>query len=280
MASIKIEKFHKLYKIFSENDWHSKKDYNDSVFSSFCTLLDNLSDKQQDLLIELIERYQWYSFSEYNALLIKIFNAIPQKDIESTRKIYLFPIVRLDEEEKTKSGHGILLIFRGIKPFLEKFANIKFQEVEKYNYFDEDFKLNDDELIYLLDDFLGSGSTIESTILELERRKISKDKIRVLCIASHKQAVDYLEKQNIILYSEFTTRKGITEYYLDEDLKNEKIEIMNQIEKLLPTDKYNFGYGKCEGLITLYRTPNNTFPIFWLDYTKDEVKYKAPFPRF
>lgn len=275
-----IEQYQKLYKLFSDKDWHSKKDYNDTVFSNFCTLLNNLTDKQQNLIIELIERYDWLSFTEYNAILIKLFNSIPKTEIDVAKKIYLFPVVRISDEDKTKSGHGILFLFRGIRPFLEKFSEVEFIEVEKYNFFDEKFTLNDGEFVYLLDDFLGSGSTLEATILELEKRKISKNQIRVLCIASHIQAVEYMEKLDIIYYTELVTKKGISEFYTDENLKTEKIEIMNQIEKLLPTKKFNFGFGKSEALITLYRTPNNTFPIFWLDHSKDEKIYKAPFPRF
>lgn len=275
-----IENYQRLYKIFSDKNWHSKKEYNNIVFNNFCQLLSNLNNKQQDLIIELTERYEWLSFSEYNATLIKIFESIPQEDIESINKIYLFPIVRVDEEDKTKSGHGILFMLRGIRPFLQKFNKISFEEVEKYEYFNEEFKIKDTELIYLLDDFLGSGSTLDSTITELTNKNIPIDKIRVISIASHIQAINYLQTKKIKYYTELITRKGITEYYTDDNIRDEKTEIMKQIEKMLPTKKFNFGYGKSEALITLYRTPNNTFPIFWIDHIKDEEKFMAPFPRF
>jgi len=275
-----IENYQKLYKIFSDKEWHSKKEFNNTVFNNFCTLLSNLNEAQQNLIIELTERYEWLSFTEYNSCLIKIFNLIPQSEIDSTNKIFLFPIINLDDEEKTKSGHGILLMFRGIKPFLSRFNKINFTEVEQFEYFDNGFELKDDELIYLLDDFLGSGSTLNSTISTLLNKNISISKIRVLSIATHIQAINYLEQHKIIYYTHLITKKGISEFYTDEDTIKEKIEIMRQIEKMLPTKRYNFGFGKSEALVTLYRTPNNTFPIFWLEHIKNEERFQAPFPRF
>ena len=40
-------------------------------------------------------------------------------------------------------------------------------------------------------------------------------------------------------------------------------------------DYVKFGYGQSEGLISLIRTPNNTFPIFW----DGENNKNAPFER-
>jgi hypothetical protein len=279
IKQMNVANFTKLYSIFSTKDWHSKKDYNDNVFENFCKLLSNLNEKQQSLILELTERYVWLSVNEYNSTLIKIFNSIPNDEVNLLKRIFLFPIVRTEEEFKTKSGHGILFMLRGIKPLLAKFQNIIFKEVEQFNYFETNPKIKDDELIFLLDDFLGSGSTISSTIQELNSYGISNDQIRIISIAAHNQAITYLDSLPIKYYIDLIMTKGISEHYA-VDILSEKVDIMNQIEKLLPTSKYNFGYSKSEALITLYRTPNNTFPIFWLDHKKDEVNYKAPFPRF
>lgn len=275
-----IENYQKLYKIFSDKDWHSKKEFNNTVFSNYCKLLSNLTENQQNLIIELTERYEWLSFAEYNATLIKIFNKIPIEEVSKTTKIYFFPVMRKKEEEKTKSGHGILFMLRGIRPFLENFSHIEFKYVEKFDDFGSDINLSENEYIYLLDDFLGSGSTLDSTIQELKKYSIPLGKINVISIATHNQSIDYMNENNIKHYTEIITQKGISEYYTNEEEKSEKISIMDQIEKLIPTKRYNFGYGKSEALITLYRTPNNTFPIFWHDHIKNDETFKAPFPRY
>ena len=55
---------------------------------------------------------------------------------------------------------------------------------------------------------------------------------------------------------------------------------MKEIEKLIPGDKFfSFGYNKSEALVTLNRTPDNTFPIFWRNHKKGGKVFQAPFPR-
>ena len=272
--------FARLYSIFSTKKWHDK-DTHEIVFTNICHLLGNLNEIQQEFLLDLIERYTWLSFSEYQSNIINIFNNIPQKEIENLKKIILFPIMNPNDVNKTKSGHGILILLRGLTGFLTKFSHLRFKEIETFEQLeDPQFKLANDEQIYLLDDFLGTGDTIKSTIDKLlTNPNITIDKIRIITIASHKQAVIYMESIGIQYYTNIITIKGISEHYIAPELE-EKISLMEEIEKLLPTKKYNFGYGRSEGLITLYRTPNNTFPIFWHDYEKKQQKFKAPFPRY
>lgn len=272
--------FTKLYSIFNTKRWHDKE-MHEIVFSNICHLLSNLNSKQQDLLLELLERYTWLTFPEYQGKLVHIFNTIPLEEIETLKKIILFPVMKPDDEEKTKSGHGVMIILRGIRPFFTRYSHLQFQEVETFDCLEyPKFSLAENEHIYLLDDFLGTGDTIKSTIEKLlVNSKITLDKIRVITVASHNQAVDYMDSIGVRYYTELVTSKGITEHYITPELE-EKILLMKEIEKLLPTKKYSFGYGKSEGLITLYRTPNNTFPIFWHDYEKNEQKFQAPFPRY
>ena len=78
--------------------------------------------------------------------------------------------------------------------------------------------------------------------------------------------------------------KGITEKYNEPEL-SENIKIMSSIEDLLLQDskfenKYQFGYKSSEALVSLTRTPNNTFPLYWFEAKLNEGKiWKAPFPR-
>jgi hypothetical protein len=47
-------------------------------------------------------------------------------------------------------------------------------------------------------------------------------------------------------------------------------------EKLNVEKKYLFGYKRSEALISLIRTPNNTFPVFWKTYQHNNI---VPFSR-
>ena len=55
---------------------------------------------------------------------------------------------------------------------------------------------------------------------------------------------------------------------------------MLEIEKMIPGGShYTLGYNQSEALITMVRTPDNTFPIFWKTYKKGSQKFDAPFSR-
>lgn len=60
---------------------------------------------------------------------------------------------------------------------------------------------------------------------------------------------------------------------------------MKSVELILATDKrfeqdYSFGYKESEALVTMTRTPNNTFPLYWFEAKLDKNnKWQAPFPR-
>ena len=84
--------------------------------------------------------------------------------------------------------------------------------------------------------------------------------------------------------SDIFRNKGMSEKYHGVELKD-MIKLMEEIEEILGQDEkfdrdYKFGYKSSEALVSLIRTPNNTFPIYWYN-TKisNSKKWNAPFPR-
>jgi hypothetical protein len=53
------------------------------------------------------------------------------------------------DEEKTKSGHGVLIILRGVRPFFTRYNHLAFQEIETYDKLELPFNINDNERIFL-----------------------------------------------------------------------------------------------------------------------------------
>ncbi len=270
----------KLYAIFSVNGW-TGKDGNEIVFENFCKLLANLSEPQRDLIIELAERYTWITFSEYSNQLIKILEGIENEKLKSLKKIVLFPIMKPEDEGKTKSGHMVLYAVYALKPLLHGYKHIEFKKIEKFKEITADgFAISDDEAIFLLDDYLGSGETIESTLTEIfKNKKIKKSDLYIISISAQKESLDYIINLGISVYTEHLSEKGISDYYPTPILEK-KTEIMLEIEKLIPGNHFSFGYNSSEALITLMRTPDNTFPIFWKEYKKNGKKFEAPFSRY
>lgn len=87
-----------------------------------------------------------------------------------------------------------------------------------------------------------------------------------------------IENFNIPYYTSSKRKKGISDRYVTPELEI-KIELMKGIEKLIPNNWCPFGWKHSEALVTLTRTPNNTFPIFWNTHKKGGKNFKAPFER-
>ncbi|MDX2279195.1 MAG: hypothetical protein NW218_06380 [Saprospiraceae bacterium] len=270
----------KLYTIFSDKRW-TDKDGNKIVFTNFCKLLSNLNENQRDLIIDLAERYTWITLSEYQSRLINLLDSVEQEKLDSLQRIVLFPVMKPEDEKKTKSGHTILYMLRAIKPLLTRYKKIDFKEIETYDTITSDeFKLKHNESIFLLDDYLGSGETIEATVQEvLKNRNIEPKQINVISIAAQFDSTDFLDKIDVAYYTSVIFKKGISDFYVSPELE-EKIQIMEDIEKLIPGNHFSFGFNQSEGLITLMRTPDNTFPIFWKEHKKGGEIFEAPFSRY
>ncbi|MBK6482335.1 MAG: hypothetical protein IPG01_04180 [Chitinophagaceae bacterium] len=271
----------KLFKIFEKNKWTTHALY-ETVMLNFCNLLTNLNEQQRDLILELTDRYNWISPNELSAKLTNTLNLVEAEKLKSCKRIIVFPIMRPEDEDKVKSGHMIVYMVRGVKPFLKQYDHIQVIELIKYEDIKHDkFKADVSDQIFLVDDYLGSGETIKTTIeLVLKNRTIELSQLNVIAIASQRDTIDFVKGQGIPIYFDHEEKRGITDYYETEGA-SEKIMIMLEIEKLIPGGSlFSLGYNKSEALITLTRTPDNTFPIFWKEHKKDGQGFKAPFPRY
>jgi len=268
----------KLYSIFNNKCWHQNEG-NELVFTNFCALLLNLTEDQQNLILELTERYNWITLNEYQSRLMKILNSIPLEKIEPIRRILLFPVMKPEDEEKTKSGHTILYMVKAFKPMLPAFKSVHFEVIESYEGLSK-IKFNPSDSLFLLDDYLGSGETIEACVAEISKiENITRLQTNVVAIAAQNESIQYLDSNSIDLFFDILSPKGISDFYSGDNLA-QKIEIMNEIEKLIPANHFRFGFNDSEALITLMKTPDNTFPIFWKEHRKNSKKFDAPFSRY
>ena len=84
------------------------------------------------------------------------------------------------------------------------------------------------------------------------------------------------QKTGVEVYAYYIFRKGISDYYSD-DQRDGCLKTMAGIEDKLKVDSdFRLGYAQSEALISLIRTPNNTFPVFW---KKKDKSSPAPFLR-
>lgn len=277
---MKTENVIKLKRLFKEKDWNNHNE-EEEVFVRICYLLDSLTEEEEDLIIELCERYTWIPHQHYQELIKQVFSKVDPGIFEAESRLFLFPIINPEDEDTTKSGNALLYEIRIYKKWLkEPFKSMTFIPVEQYDkLLDPNFDFDEKDRLFLIDDFIGSGDTLKNTLSQLEgAKKISMGQVYVLSLAAQREALLHLTRLGITYFVEEVFLKGITDYYQEELEK--KIRLMQKIEKQLKVlKKFRFGYNASEALVTMARTPNNTFPIFWLNSRKEDKVIEAPFPR-
>ena len=134
------------------------------------------------------------------------------------------------------------------------------------------------QAVILLDDYIGSGETAISAIeWFMKCHNVPSKQIVIISIAAQEIGIQQVQdKMGVAVFSSLHFKRGISDYYVGEQLDT-YTRIMTRIEnKLNVADKDRFGYNQSEALISLIRTPNNTFPVFWKTYGKNKI---VPFPR-
>lgn len=139
---------------------------------------------------------------------------------------------------------------------------------------------------FIIDDFVGSGSTVLNHKIEFE--KLTKDKeytLHFVVAAGMEYAIENLRNQGIDIHCSYTMKKGISGKYANGMLQH-KLQIMSDLESKLATtinetqlSEHHLGYGQTESLFCRRHRniPNNVFPLFWW---KQYAENKARIPLF
>ncbi|GAB7562951.1 hypothetical protein LG202_09900 [Methylobacillus methanolivorans] len=159
------------------------------------------------------------------------------------------------------------------------------------------FNKKNSSTILLVDDFLGTGTTMLRKIQRLKNHLEKKDVIPTIyfaCLAGMNEGFENLKKilgdKNVFIPIIFT--KAISENITDDEQRKKAINAMLELEyKILPITpyprkinfkEYNFGFNLSEALYCQEgaNIPNNVFPIFWKGNLSGESKSrKALFHR-
>ncbi|SEL35444.1 phosphoribosyltransferase-like protein [Ruminococcus albus] len=285
LSELTPDEVDKLTKLFEAKQWTiNSKDDEDNLFDNFSTTLRMLDTEQRKLILDLTQKYICIEINEYYKRFVNAFDEyFSSKKSDGGEKIHIFilPLISKNDFGKIKSSDFLFYI---IKCNLEKLSNrykdiASLSLVEKTSYCDIDGEFlkqmqSENNYVCLIDDFMGSGDSAESAVRYLyESKNIPIDNIFVVIIAAMQQGIDHLQTLQIKAYCDTVCHKAITGTGYRE---TERIELMNSISnKIGSKEKEYLGYERSEALITLARTPNNTFPVYWL---KKKNKH-PPFPR-
>lgn len=268
-----IKDFARIQDIFTRKSWPIEDIFDDDVFNNFCKMLADLDSEKCDLVISLTEKFLWVQESEYAKYFSAAFHSfVTSYDFPRGRKICFCPL--LPEEDFGKSKSSVYLLY-SVKSHLDaiqrKYSDFSITYADSPQFVNINLIVNGYTLC-LIDDFIGTGETVVRATNYFLNQKITKDMMAIVSLVGMNHGISELIKNGYNTYTDVRCEKGIS-YNGDEA----QIELMKNIEKAIKvTNDYKFGYGASESLVRMKRTPNNTFPIYWLHNKKN--KY-APFPR-
>lgn len=277
---LNADTFLRLSDIFNNKSWEIEDDdlNQSSLFNRFCTVLSELTQEQQLLVLELTERFTRISSDQYKDHIRKILDQIVNDsdiNISNINNIHIAPLIAPEDFGKNKSSLFVQYSFQEQFHYNSHFANKSFRFS---NGLSVDSSLINDEksILFVVDDFIGSGETACSALNYLfEEKNISSDKVIVISIVALNQGISKISELNVRVFASLTFSKGISEFYPKEDIVSKRT-LMESIEDKIKVHKNEkFGYDESEALVRMIRTPNNTFPVFW----KEKKGRIAPFPR-
>lgn len=268
-----------LAKIFKRKNWFNIDD-DDHIFDTFCDLLNILEPEERALLIELTANYYWIPGGDYPKDIKEVIKGVPQNTFEGIKDILLFPIVKPTDDKKTKSGHGLTYDIKAMMPMSSNLRHILPKILEEFSEFDAGPASKTNQLLLLVDDFIGSGDTLDQCLREIESRtKIYYERTLIICISCQLETYKSLTDKGINIYAKYLIKKGITDFNAGTAI-DEKKKLMRTIEKSIPgSNSLSLGFMESEALITLKRTPDNTFPVFWMRTKRGGKYYNPPFLR-
>ncbi|GGG99076.1 phosphoribosyltransferase-like protein [Pedobacter zeae] len=274
-----ISSIRQLTKIFKTKEWFSK-DSEDIVYDNFCNLLEVLEPSERELLLELTDRYLWISGRDYEENIKEVINQISPSELDGLEKLYLFPIIKPSDEGKAKSGITLVYDVKSMMPKLSKYRHMSPIALDNFESFQQMSKTKGKSILFLIDDFIGSGDTLYQCLEEIEKQiALDNNRLVIATISCQKATYEAIQRKGIKIYSKYLVEKGITDFN-DHPFIEEKKALMREIESQIPGARsFSLGWQESEAVITLKRTPDNTFPIFWKKLRKQGKFIGAPFYR-
>lgn len=149
-------------------------------------------------------------------------------------------------------------------------------------------RFKDKHHFFIVDDFVGSGSTVLNRKNEFE--KLMKDRdytLHFVVAVGMEYAIKKLSNQCIDIHCSYTMKKGISEKY-DVSMLQRKLQLMSDLESKLAStinevklSEHHLGYGQAESLFCRrnLNIPNNVFPLFWWKQYADNTVRNPLFAR-
>ncbi len=265
--------FNRLNKIFIKNKWFRTFDEAgfDDILTNFVEMIDELSDEEADLVLTLTEDYLYVDANTIQRYFRDIYSDISIELIASYGEIYLLPLRAPDKNQNTKSQSSVHYpAYHRLKQMCRQNGiteNINIKSKDSMATLGNDLTDRGDCLIIFVDDFIGTGrSALKALSVYESNYKKSTDEIAVMCAVCQAEGNEKVKNEGFDVWTYNIRKKGVSDSKRVIDI-GKAIEIMKGISaRIIKNREYHLGFGSSEALVTMpFRTPNNTFPIYWVD---------------
>lgn len=254
----------KISILFSQKQCISSKPWRlefPNALQNIIKIAENFNSDEIDLFYDLISRYTICDFAAYWSLTENSLNKIVKHLPNGINKVYVFPLVKPEDLQKSKSSHTVVYLYQSLTLRLSQRApSFLFN---KWKELSQEPK-NSNYCVLLVDDFIGTGSTAIACADDyVINKKVNKNSVLISSFYSMESGFNTVKNAGYNIITLHTMKKGITDYFSPK-LLPAKYQIIDGIETRQGIfNTLKMGLNQSEALITLLRTPNNTFPIFW-----------------
>jgi hypothetical protein len=264
--------FKKLFHLCKERDWLARKQDELLALWNLCDL-----EQQRDLIQTLLMEYRHINSAELTDVGEQVARHIEQAwalQPSNTK------VVAISDDS---SADGSQVFLQSIK---NKFQHDNWTESHFVNSLPvATFEAMHEDNLVLVDDFIGTGLTVERKInwmlARLHQREMHGVKLYLVAIAGMDFARPRIDQLNIAYYSPNWLKKGISERFEGQDRKNAVMWMKHLEGKLNCGKQMSLGFMGSESLYALeaFNVPNNVFPVFWYPTLKNNLKRLTLFRR-
>jgi hypothetical protein len=284
-GSLPVDVVSRVVRLFGRLNWeiYVKEDDDEEdveqLFDRYCKFLSRLSKEEQELVLKLTQEFLYCPSTTYNPMIKKALLQIDKSKVERCKQIFLLPLVTPRHSGQVKSSTAWL--YQCTTEVISKIPDLKSKP--RQSYLDPNLLKRhpdrEDALILLCDDFVGTGETAEEAINYYNNNLRKDDDIPVLvALVAQQVGLDLIKSLSFDVAVTYTRNRGISDSQTLDPVS--ALELMTRIENKLKIDPYYIhGYKRSEALVSMMRTPDNTFPVFWCGEGCDGNPWPAPFPR-
>lgn len=281
--SLDLDRISRLTSVFATKSWLATsvdQQHMVKTFDRICKLSARLNDEQFALFVMLLEDYAWIDYDYYvPGMASALAKMTPAQSREHIYRVG--PLLKPKDYEKNKSGTHLVYMFTHIvwkRSLL--FNGFKLDNYISLGKLKSAKKPRGPHTTIIIDDFIGSGGTAKDFLDDYEATsKTANETLAFISIGAMAQGVNYIIGRGYNIFYDKLFLKGIEHSSKIVD-KPAAYQLMEKIEDLIAiSSDYRCGYEKSEALVSMIRTPNNTFPIFWASKCVDGTDWPAPFPR-